>query len=63
MNGGTKGRSVVCVCVCVCFMVAPSSHAAEAVAKHGKENMKVYLDGCSTYYAITTHIKLNSSLY
>ena len=45
-------------------MVAPSSLAAEAVAKYGKENIKVYLDdGRSTYYAITTrkeysHIKL-----
>ena len=34
-------------------MVAPSSHVAEAVAKYGKKNVKVYLDGCSTYYAIT----------
>ena len=54
----------VCVCVCVYFMVAPSSLAAEAVAKYGKDNIKVYLDdGRSTYYAITTrkeysHIKL-----
>ena len=55
----------MCVCVCVSlFMVAPSSHTAEAVAKYGKENVKVYLDdGRSTYYAITTrkvysHIKL-----
>ena len=55
---------VCVVCVCVCFMVAPSSLAAEAVTKYGKENIKVYLDnGRSTYYAITTrkeysHIKL-----
>ena len=48
----------------VCLMVAPSSLAAEAVTKYGKENIKVYLDdGRSTYYAITTrkeysHIKL-----
>ena len=52
------------VCVRTCLMVAPSSLAAEAVAKYGKENIKVNLDdGRSTYYAITTrkeysHIKL-----
>ena len=44
------------VCVRTCLMVASSSLAAEAVAKYGKENIKVYLDdGRSTYYAITTH--------
>ena len=55
----------VCMQVHVCvFYVAPSSLTAEAVAKYGKENIKVYLDdGRSTYYAITTrkeysHIKL-----
>ena len=45
-------------------MVAPSFLTVEAVAKYGKENIKVYLDdGRSMYYAITTrnvysHIKL-----
>ena len=43
-------------------MVAPSSHAAEAVAKYGKENLKIYLsDGRPTYYAITTR-KVNSHI-
>ena len=45
-------------------MAAPSFLTVEAVAKYGKENIKVYLDdGRSMYYAITTrnvysHIKL-----